>query len=73
LSKLTGKDFPFLDKCFTLSKQERIMRVIQIIAKQDHGFLSLEEQMELVCIQSIRETNGELDEVRKERELDTTS
>ena len=58
-----------LDKCFKLSKQERIMRVIHLVTKQEAlGYLEIEETMELACLQSLREINGEFEAIKKERE-----
>ena len=60
-----------LDKCFTLSKTQRIVRVIELAAKQEMGqILTLSEAMEYAAIQSIRDVKGELEAVKKSFEED---
>lgn len=50
------------------SKADRIKRLIEISVKGENA--SPMEMLEHAMIQSIRETNGECDEVRKSREND---
>ena len=54
-----------IDKVKKLSKSERITRLIKILSKGNkaHPF----EILEMELIQSIRENNGEIDEVKNSR------
>ena len=49
------------------SKTERIQRLIEISVKGENA--TAFEQMECMMIQFIRQENGEIDEVKKNREL----
>ncbi len=54
-----------MDKIYKYSKQERILRIIEIMSQPSQNIM---EQMEVATIQSIRQINGEIDEVIKQRE-----
>ena len=60
-----------LRKAFNMTKHERIMRVIALTCKKENGFqLEFEEELELNAIQTVREMNGELAEVRRNQVID---
>jgi len=56
-----------INKIANYSKHERIIRLIEISVKANPTLL---EQMEVATIQTIRQVNGEIDEVIKQREQD---
>jgi hypothetical protein len=56
-----------INSCLKLSKTERITKVCQLAVKENLGILNPIEAIEFATIQSIRESNGELEKIRKER------
>lgn len=52
-----------------LNKTDRLLRLCEIGGKEIAGTVSPMEYIEMNMIQAIREQNGELDEMRKEREV----
>lgn len=52
-------------KALTMPKHERIIRIIEISVKGENA--SLSETIELAAMQAVRELNGEIEEVKQER------
>jgi hypothetical protein len=50
-----------------MNKSERIKRLIEISVKEEISSIDMNEMMEKVMIQTIRQENGEIDEVLKNR------
>lgn len=54
-----------LKKVLEMTKKERLIRLCNLSAKQYNNSLEIDEMLELAAIQSIREANGEIEEVKR--------
>ena len=49
----------------SLNKQQRLIRLCELGAKQIKGSLSPADELEIAAIQTLRQQNGEIDEIIK--------